>query len=346
MADDQVFMARALALAAHGQLFVAPNPMVGCVIVHNGHVIGEGWHKQYGQAHAEVNAINQVNDKDLLKQSTLYVSLEPCAHFGKTPPCVELILNMKIPKVVICNEDPNHLVAGKGINILRQHGVEVSVGLLKKEGRYLNRRFFTFQENKRPYVILKWAESSDGFIAKSNGDSKWISGELSRMRVHQWRAEEAAIVVGTNTALRDNPSLTVRNWSGSSPVRVLIDKALKVDSTYNIFNDQSKTIIFNQEKDDKNGHLEWIKLDFSQSIIKPMLQELYDRNLQSLIVEGGTQLINSFLETGQWDEIRRFKSKSVEFRSGIEAPHVRGSLIDEESIENDELNIYLAQGLV
>ncbi len=340
MSYNEIFMSRALALAMRAQRLVAPNPMVGAVITHNNLIIGEGWHRQYGHPHAEVNAINQVTDKKLLTQSTMYVTLEPCAHYGQTPPCVDLILTHKIPKVIICNKDPNPVVAGKGINILQENGVQVEQGVLEDQGYNLNRRFFTYHSKKRPYIILKWAESKDGYIADDEGNSKWISGQLSRTLVHQWRAEEAAIVVGTNTALKDNPFLTVRDWMGKSPTRILIDKNLKVPNHFNLFNNDAKTIIYNQLTTQTYENLEWVKLDFSKSIISAILHDLYLKKIQSVLVEGGSQLINSFLNEEIWDEIRQFKSSNKEFTHGISAPIPKGYLFNEQVLENDNLRCY------
>ena len=220
MVAPEIYMHRALELARNGAGKVSPNPMVGCVIVHNGTIIGEGWHQQFGGPHAEPNAIAAVNNQELLKDATLYVTLEPCAHFGKTPPCAHLIIEKQIPRVVVCNLDPNPLVAGKGIKLLKDAGIEVKTGILAQEGAFLNRRFFTYINHKRPFIILKWAETADGFVARENYDSKWISNALSRKLVHKWRTEEDAILVGKNTALYDNPQLTSRDWEGKNPISV------------------------------------------------------------------------------------------------------------------------------
>lgn len=313
-------MLRALELAERGRPTVSPNPMVGCVIVHNDTIIGEGFHRNYGDAHAEVNAINSVKDIHLLKEATLYVTLEPCSHFGKTPPCANLIVNKGIPKVVVCNKDPNPLVAGKGIEILRNAGIEVTEGLLEEKGLDLNRRFFTYHTQKRPYVVLKWAQTGDGFVARENYDSKWISDELSRTLSHKWRSEEDAIMVGTNTALHDNPSLTNRDWSGDSPLRIVIDRSLKVPKGNHLFDQSRTTICYNSVKDESDEYNHHVKIDFSQEIISQILQDLYKRQIQSVIVEGGSMLLNSFIHQNLWDEARVFISHAQTFGKGVSAP--------------------------
>ncbi len=334
-------MLRALELAERGRSTVSPNPMVGCVIVHNDTIIGEGFHRNYGDAHAEVNAINSVKDTHLLAESTLYVTLEPCSHFGKTPPCANLIVDKGIPKVVVCNKDPNPLVAGKGIAILRNAGIEVIEGLLEERGLELNKRFFTYHAQKRPYIILKWAQTGDGFIARENYDSKWISDELSRTLSHKWRSEEDAIMVGTNTALHDNPSLANRDWSGDSPIRLLIDRSLKVPSDSKLFDQSQTTICYNSVKDESHEYNQYVKIDFSQDIISQILQDLYKRKIQSVIVEGGSTLLNSFIHQNLWDEARVFVSHTQTFGKGIAAPLLRHFMpYSREELLGDSLIIY------
>lgn len=330
-------MLRAIELAQNGLGSVSPNPMVGCVIVHDDKIIGEGWHQLYGDAHAEVNAINSVSDKSLIKHSTVYVNLEPCAHHGKTPPCADLLVESGVNKVVIGNVDSNPLVGGKGIEKLLSAGVEVETGVLEKKGRRLNKRFFTFIEKNRPFVILKWAQTADGFIARKNFDSKWISGELSRKLVHKWRAEEAGIMVGTNTAKHDNPRLDVRDWSGSNPIRIVIDKKLSLSDGLNLFDNSIKTLCFNFDKSEKTGNIEWIKVEPS-NFLRQVMGHLYDQGIQSIIVEGGAALHQSFIEANLWDEARVFES-TVSFEEGIDAarlflPH------REELIGEDKLLVY------
>ena len=334
-------MQRALELALLGKGSVAPNPMVGCVVVHDGKIIGEGFHQKYGNAHAEVNAINSVEDQLLLKQSTVFVTLEPCAHFGKTPPCSDLLIDKGVKRVVISCRDPFKMVDGKGIEKLKTAGIEVSLGLLEKEAIHLNRRFFTYHTLDRPYVILKWAETFDGFMAKSNYDSKWISSAHSRQIVHKWRSEEDAILVGKNTAIHDNPSLTVRDWKGSNPTRILLDSDLEVPESHKLFDGNVKTIVMNKVKDEEKGHVLWMKLDSLDP--SSILNVLYQQRIQSVIVEGGSKTLNSFIRENCWDEARIFKSES-RFESGISAPVLRGKLLDQSHFKNDELLIYQNNG--
>lgn len=336
---DELYMLRALELASLGQGLVSPNPMVGCVIVKDNHVIGEGWHEKYGGPHAEVNAINSVKDKSLLENATLYVNLEPCSHFGKTPPCADLILEHPIKRIVICNIDPNPLVSGKGIEKLIAAGKEVEVGVLEEKGTELNKRFFAFIEKKRPYILLKWAETSDGFIAHENRDSKWISGELSRKLVHKWRAEEDAIMVGTNTALYDNPRLNVRDWTGRNPTRILIDKELQVPEGAHLFDGTQTTICYNFRRQEVKNMVEYVKLDPTEDLMKHIIEDMYERKIQSVIIEGGAKLLGSIIKAGMWDEARIFRSKH-EFGSGIEAPSLRGKLMSIDKIGEDEMLVY------
>ena len=338
---DLHYMQRALDLAQKGSGKVSPNPMVGCVIVCDDEIIGEGYHEQYGGLHAEPNAVNSVVDKAKIKQSTVYVTLEPCAHFGKTPPCADLLLSHSPKRVVICNDDPNPLVAGKGIEALRNAGIEVESGVLNEKGRSLNKRFFTFQEKKRPYVILKWAQTKDGFIARNNFDSKWISGEASRRLVHQWRSEESAIMVGTNTALHDNPQLNVRMVEGNNPVRVVLDKGLRLPINLHLFDNTQKTIVYNSSKNEEKDALSYIQLDFSTTVIEQVLTDLHKRGISSIIIEGGTTLLNAFLEEGLWDEAKVFKSTVVAFEEGILAPKSPRNRIFSQQIEADRLEYYM-----
>ena len=339
--SENLFMRRALDLAELGRGTVSPNPMVGCVIVHQGRIVGEGYHMKYGQAHAEVNAVNSVENQEVLEKSTVYVTLEPCAHFGKTPPCSDLLIAKKVRKVVVACRDPFVEVDGKGIEKLRKAGIEVEVGMLEEEAQELNRRFFTFHELSRPYVVLKWAQTSDGFVARSNYDSKWISNPHSRQLVHRWRAEEDAILVGKNTAVYDNPTLNVRDWDGSDPVRILLDTNAEVANELNILNGPTKTLIFNLKKDEQKGEAHWIKL---QSMNPPeVLATLYQQKIQSVIVEGGSKTLNSFIDEGCWDEARVFKA-DIKFGAGIPAPLVDGEIAQELTIQNDRLIIYKNNG--
>lgn len=334
---DEFFMRRALELALMGQGYVSPNPMVGSVVVHEGKIIGEGWHKKYGEAHAEVNALRGVQNKDLLQESTVYVNLEPCSHTGKTPPCADLLIKHQVKKVVIANLDSNPLVAGNGIKKLRASGIEVITGVLDKEGRELNRRFFTFIEKRRPYIVLKWAETADGFIARDNYDSKWISNEFSRQVTHKWRTEEDSILVGAKTAAHDNPQLNVRDWSGRNPVRIVIDRFLKVKGLLHLFDRRQKTIVYNLLKHEEHSNLSMIRID-EEDFLNNLLTDLYKRAIQSVFVEGGATTLNGFIESGLWDEARVFQSPRI-FEKGIRAPVLQGKLINQFSIQSDTLRI-------
>lgn len=333
---QQQFMQRALQLAQLGEGVVSPNPMVGCVIVHERTIIGEGWHKKYGEAHAEVNAVNSVEDKSLLPKSEVYVTLEPCSHFGKTPPCADLLIKYQVKKVFVCNYDPNPLVAGQGIEKLRQAGVEVEIGLLTEAGRELNKRFFTYIEKKRPYIILKWAESADGFIAKKNYEAIQISNLLSRRFVHKMRSEEDSIMVGTNTVKYDNPKLDTRFWTGKNAIRVLIDKDLSLLNTLNIFDNSQKTICYNLLKDEVINNNIFVKIPTNNSIESFIIQVLYQRKIQSIIIEGGAILLQSFIDSGLWDEAFILKSKLI-LGDGIKAPTIGGVEILRENLDDNVL---------
>jgi diaminohydroxyphosphoribosylaminopyrimidine deaminase / 5-amino-6-(5-phosphoribosylamino)uracil reductase len=334
---DELFMRRALQLAASGLGRVSPNPMVGCVIVYDNRIIGEGWHQKYGEAHAEVNAVNAVQEKALLKDSTVYVNLEPCSHFGKTPPCADMLIREKVKKVVIANLDTNPLVAGEGMTRLAAAGIAVQHGVLQTEGRELNKRFFTFMEEQRPYFILKWAQTADGFIAREDFDSKWISNELSRQRVHKWRAEEDAVLVGKSTAQYDNPVLNVRHWTGRDPVRIVIDANLELSQALNLFDHSQKTFCYNLVRHEEHPILSYIKLE-RNNFLKQLVAHLYQQKIQSVIIEGGTKTIQSFVEKGLWDEARIFTSQKT-FGKGIAAPVLKGRLVHEEEVQTDVLKV-------
>lgn len=344
MPEHEIYMLRCLELAKLGMGHVSPNPMVGAVIVLNGKVIGEGYHQKYGGAHAEVNAVKQVigrydNYADLLKQATIYVSLEPCAHYGKTPPCADLIIKHQIPKVVIGCRDPFDQVNGKGIEKLQAAGVEVVLGVLELECRWLNRRFFTRVKKHRPYIILKWAQTSDGFFAPADGSQFWITGEESRKLVHQWRSEEDAILVGTKTVAADNPQLNVRLIEGKSPKRVVIDRELKLDKSLNIFDQSVDTLIFNEVETRINGKNKYIALeDFGRYVPQYILYQLYMQDIQSVIVEGGAHTLNTFIEAGLWDEARIFTG-TVNLTNGIKAPQINGIIEEEILSGTDRLTI-------
>jgi diaminohydroxyphosphoribosylaminopyrimidine deaminase / 5-amino-6-(5-phosphoribosylamino)uracil reductase len=325
MNEHEIFMLRCLELARNGLGKVAPNPMVGSVIVHNNKIIGEGYHRQYGKEHAEVNAIRSVKNVTLLPQSTLYVNLEPCCHHGKTPPCTDLIIHHKIPRVVIGTVDPYDAVAGKGIAQLRNHGIEVIVGVLKAKSMQVNKRFLIFHQKKRPYIILKWAQTADAFIdierlPGTPARPTWITSEKLRMLVHKWRTEEQAIMVGTITALKDNPKLNVRDWTGQQPLRIVLDENLTLASTLNLFDNSQNTIVFNQTTQKTEGLIKWIKIDFSNpSFLENMLDLLYHLQIQSIIIEGGHKLLTAFINKGLWDEARIFQGNKF-FEKGLRAP--------------------------
>ena len=337
------FMHRCLELAKQGAGYVAPNPMVGAVLVHNGRIIGEGFHQQYGGSHAEVNCINSVGeqDKNKVSSSVLYVSLEPCSHFGKTPPCTDLIIAKKIPEVVIGCRDPFKEVDGKGIEKLKAAGVKVIVGILEKECRQLNKQFFTFHTKHRPYIILKWAETADGKIAGDGTNRLLISNEQTKRLVHKWRSEEASILVGTNTALLDDPELTTRNWAGPSPIRLVVDMDLRLPSTLKIFYGKQRTIIFNTVKHEEQDHLTYYQVTEDVNLVHQIVNALYQLKIQSVLVEGGARLLQSFIDEEMWDEIRIIKNEELEINNGLPAPEL---LLKKEKREikilNDSIKIY------
>ena len=338
MKNHEFYIKKCLEIARLGSGHVSPNPMVGSVIVYYGEIIGKGYHEKYGSHHAEVNAINSVKDKSLLKKSTLYVNLEPCAHFGKTPPCSNLIIENKIPKVVIGCIDTFSEVSGKGIERMQNAGIEVTTGVLEKESRKLNKRFFTFHEKKKPYIILKWAESKDGFIAPENQTKAfWMTSDESKKLAHKWRSEEDAILIGRITAEKDNPSLTVREIEGKNPIRIVIDKDLKLSTDLNLFNSESETFIFNQLKMEENNSTNYIKTDF-KNLIKNILEVLYKQNIQSIIIEGGTKTLQSFIDKKMWDEARVFTTNK-ELKNGVKAPQVNREIVLKTEVGGDKLNI-------
>ncbi len=342
---NQKYISRCIQLARIGLGRTYPNPMVGSVLVYNDRVIGEGWHQKAGEPHAEVNAINSVKDKSLLKKATIYVSLEPCSHYGKTPPCSNLIIESGIKKVVIGTVDPFSEVSGKGIKKLLDAGCEVIVGVRENECRELNKRFFTFHIQKRPYIILKWAATNDGFLSPlpTVGDRQpiWITNRYSKQLVHKWRAEEEAIMVGTNTAVSDNPKLNTRFWQGDHPVRVVLDRKLRIPADSHLFDDSIKTLIITEnkspERTSKNVIFEHI--DFDKDLPTQVCEMLWRHEIQSVIIEGGRQTLQTFIDTGKWDEARIFTGKT-HFGEGTRAPKFSGKLISEERIASDTLKIY------
>ena len=335
----QHYMHRCLQLAQNGVGYVAPNPMVGAVVVHNDVIIGEGFHKRYGDAHAEPNAINSVKDKSLLTQSTLYVNLEPCSHFGKTPPCANFIIENKIPHVVIGTLDPNPKVSGSGVEMMRKAGIEVTVGVLEHECRELNKRFFIYQEQKRPYVLLKWAQTSDGFIDKKRTDHTeqplLISNAVTKQLTHKMRAENQAILVGANTVLLDNPTLTVRNWSGKSPIRIAIDRLSRIPSNFNMFDGAVPTLVFTEKYREDMPNVRFIKMTFDEHVLHNILHFLYEYNINSVLVEGGATILNSFIEAGLWDDAN-IEVSPVIIQDGVKAPVLNKLPVSLEVYENHQ----------
>ncbi|WP_455593133.1 bifunctional diaminohydroxyphosphoribosylaminopyrimidine deaminase/5-amino-6-(5-phosphoribosylamino)uracil reductase RibD [Bacteroides sp.] len=321
--EEEKYIRRCIELAKNGLGNVSPNPLVGAVIVCDGKIIGEGYHVRCGQAHAEVNAIRSVKDESLLKRSTIYVSLEPCSHYGKTPPCADLIIEKQIPRIVIGCRDPFSKVAGRGIQKLRDAGREVVVGVLEQECRELIERFVTFNTLKRPYVLLKWAESADGYIdtQRTGGSPEVLSTPLTSMLVHKKRAEADAILVGRRTAELDNPSLTVRNWYGRNPVRVVLDRELALSPELHLFDGTARTLVFTTKECPDRKNVEYICIDYSQEVLPQVLTALYERGLQTLLVEGGSQVLQSFIDAGLWDEITvEISARSL--HSGVKAPEI------------------------
>ncbi|MBZ4033156.1 bifunctional diaminohydroxyphosphoribosylaminopyrimidine deaminase/5-amino-6-(5-phosphoribosylamino)uracil reductase RibD [Flavobacterium sp. 17A] len=335
------YIKRCIELAQNGLGTTYPNPMVGSVIVYEDQIIGEGWHKKAGEPHAEVNAVRSVKDKSLLKKATIYVSLEPCSHFGKTPPCCDLIIANKIPNVVVGTVDPNEKVAGKGILKLIEAGANVTVGVLEDQCNELNKRFFTFHKKKRPYIILKWAESLDGFLApeKITGQERkpiWITNPYSRQLVHKWRTEEQAILVGTQTVVDDNPKLNARDWDGNNPVRVVIDQNNRIEENSFIFDNTIKTIVFSKTQKPSKENTQFEIIDFEKNIIPQILDVLYQNQIQSIIIEGGRQTLQSFIDENIWDEARIFIGKA-NFENGTKAPFISKKHTIKTNILTDEL---------
>jgi diaminohydroxyphosphoribosylaminopyrimidine deaminase/5-amino-6-(5-phosphoribosylamino)uracil reductase len=336
-------MKRCIALAKNGLGTTYPNPLVGSVIVHDGKIIGEGWHKKAGEPHAEVNAVNSVKDKSLLKDATIYVSLEPCSHFGKTPPCCDLIIANKIPNVVIGTIDPFAKVAGNGVKKLIENGKKVTIGILEDECNELNKRFFTFHQKNRPYIILKWAETADGFIAPLKKEEKapvWITNPYSRQLVHKWRTEEQAILVGTNTVLDDNPKLDARDFKGNNPIRVVWDKSNKITEKFHVKNQIIPSFFVTEIKNlTEKENIYYKNTIFDALLAKKTLDILFKKNIQSVIVEGGSQTLQSFIDANLWDEARVFVSEN-NFNEGIIAPKLPKNRISTSLlIEKDELKL-------
>jgi diaminohydroxyphosphoribosylaminopyrimidine deaminase/5-amino-6-(5-phosphoribosylamino)uracil reductase len=339
-------MQRCLQLAELGAGHTSPNPMVGAVLVYKDRIIGEGYHRQYGEAHAEVNCINSVHtdDKQFIEESSLYVSLEPCAHYGKTPPCTKLIIENRIPEVVIGCRDSFNEVNGKGIEKLENAGIQITVGVLEKECLWINRRFFTFHKHQRPYVILKWAKDKDGKIAGTDSSRVLISNEFTNRLVHKWRSEESAILVGTHTALNDDPALTTRLWPGKNPVRLVIDKELVLPAHLAIFNDHAETVVFNYRTAGSTKNIHYQQLNPMDDFIRQLLVDLYQRDLLSVMVEGGATLLQSFIDEGTWDEARVITNGQLTIGQGLNAPVLKNNILwREEKINTDTISFFVKE---
>lgn len=335
---DEFFMQRCVDLARLGAGHVAPNPMVGAVLVHEGRIIGEGYHRLYGQAHAEVNCVASVAEADrvLIPSSTMYVSLEPCAHYGKTPPCANLIVAQRIPNVVIGCIDTFSQVSGKGIAILRNAGINVTTGIQEAACRALNERFFTYHEQKRPYIVLKWAQTRAGFVSRPDGTPVRISNGLTDRLVHRWRSEEASILAGTNTALTDNPRLNNRLWTGNNPTRLVIDRELKIPRNYHLWDGSIPTLFFTAKTPE---NAQTVQLDFTQPVLPQLLHSLHERRILSVLVEGGPRLLQSFIDSGLWDEARVITGMT-ELREGITAPVLKNARFENETVLDGDLIRY------
>ncbi|MFA6200501.1 MAG: bifunctional diaminohydroxyphosphoribosylaminopyrimidine deaminase/5-amino-6-(5-phosphoribosylamino)uracil reductase RibD [Bacteroidales bacterium] len=343
--NDDLLMLRCLQLAKLGEGSVSPNPMVGAVVFYDNKIIGEGYHKVYGQSHAEPNAINSVEDKNLLKDSTLYVSLEPCCHWGKTPPCADLIVRSGIRKVVICNNDPNPKVDGGGIKILKDAGIEVISGVLEKEGRELNKRFFSRHEKKRPYIILKWAETLDGFMdierRQGNKEDYWITNDALRVWAHHQRSIEDCVLVGKRTVLNDNPKLNVRYYFGKNPIRMTIDRVLSIPNDRFLYDGSQQTIIFNDIKEDVSGNISYIRLDFEKDILEQVIHYIYNIGKSSLVVEGGRFTLEEFIKSNLWDEANVLVGNK-NFERGLRSPKnlIEGKYSNRVCYEYDSIKYY------
>ena len=337
----EIYMQRCIDLALKGIRSVAPNPMVGCVLVSDDIIIAEGYHQFFGGPHAEVNAINKVKDTKTLKKATLFVSLEPCAHIGKTAPCADLIIKKGIQKVVIGTRDPNPVVGGKGIEKLKNAGVDVIVGILEEQCLAINKRFFTFHEKQRPYVILKWAQTLDGFLDKIRDEDtqmvNWISAPETKTLVHKWRSEEQSILVGRNTIINDNPSLTVREYVGSNPTRLVIDSQLQISDSLNVYSEDAPTIVFNRLKDGQEKNIEFVKIN--ETSTKNILDELYKRNIQSVFVEGGSRTLQYFIIDNVWDEARVIVGKKS-FKEGYKAPVINRIPVETIRFGSDTIHFF------
>ncbi|WP_241428465.1 bifunctional diaminohydroxyphosphoribosylaminopyrimidine deaminase/5-amino-6-(5-phosphoribosylamino)uracil reductase RibD [Tenacibaculum finnmarkense] len=343
--ENEKYIKRCLQLAKNGIGTARPNPSVGAVVVYKNTIIGEGFTSAYGANHAEVNAINSVKDKTLLKEATIYVTLEPCAHFGKTPPCADLIVKHQIAKVVIGCVDTNSLVAGKGIERLQNAGINVTVGVLEDECKKHHKRFFTVQNKKRPFIVLKWAETADGFIAPLKRDAQqpvWISNSYSQQLVHKIRSQEQAILVGTNTVIADNPSLDVRHWAGNNPVRIVLDKNLRIPSNLTVFDEKVKTLVLVDKVNKVKEQVEVLeKIDFSSRVAEQICSVLQKHQIQSVLIEGGAQMLQTFIDANLWDEAQVFVG-GTSFKNGVEAPRLSAEkiLLKKQNIASDVLKTF------
>lgn len=336
-------MQRCFELAAQASGMVAPNPQVGAILVHRDRIIGEGFHKGYGADHAEVDCLNSLDasDRHLIPESTMYVNLEPCAHHGKTPPCALRLVAEKVKKVVICNTDPFAQVSGKGIQILEENGIATEVGIAADRGQWLNRRFFCFHRQKRPYIILKWAQTTSGLFAPQDRSRQQMSNTHSRQLVHRWRTEEAAILVGTNTALRDNPELNARFWHGKHPLRLVLDKTLRLPASLSLLSDTAPTWIVNENNDSMEGKKRYLKLDFGTQLLQDLMSTLHQENIQSVIVEGGAHTLHTFIEQGLWDEARILHTPDI-LPKGIAAPKLQdANHALSTTLGTDELQVFV-----
>lgn len=335
---DEIYIKRCIELAQKALGKTYPNPLVGSVIVYNGEIIGEGYHKKAGEPHAEINAINSVKNPELLKDSTIYVSLEPCSYFGKTPPCANKIIEIGFKKVVIGTLDSHEKVNGKGEKLIEDAEIEVVSGILDEECKELNKRFFTFHQKKRPFIVLKWAQSGDGFMDKDFKPFQ-IGNPLTKQFVHQLRREEHAILVGTNTALHDNPSLTTREVVGRNPVRILIDFDLKIPENFNVFNVEAPTLVLNSIKNSVEGHIQFIKIE-KENFIENLMKTLYERQIQSVLVEGGRFTLQQFIDAGIWDEAIIIRNKNLELENGTHAPNFPAKSYKTEIFRNNNVKFY------
>ncbi len=347
--NDALYMNRCFELAQKGAGQVSPNPMVGAVLVYEGRIIGEGYHEHFGGAHAEVNCLRSVKPEDaaLVAKSALYVSLEPCNHFGKTPPCTSLILQQRIPEVVIGCTDPFEKVNGSGVAHLVNHGVKVRTGILDKEARALNRRFFCFHQQQRPYIILKWAQTADGKISGKDNQPLAISHPLTNRLAHRWRSEESSIMIGTGTLMSDNPSLTTRLWPGKNPVRVIIDKHLKAAQSLRVFDESAETLIFNLQLSQQSGKNVFIKIKQENNLLQELLQSLQQRSILSMLVEGGTTTLQHFIQQGLWDEARVITNQKMLTGEGREAPVLQGHQLETSTIiSSDRIDYFTNKGSI